>query len=67
MVILPFVVMMHHMYMGTVEIFNRLAGKLRSGMTNQGAVDAGHPADVLRYEAYIVSHYNDGNFLVQPF
>ena len=64
MVILPFMVVVHHVDVCAVEIFYSLPCKFRSGMTNQGAINTSNFCDVLGYETDIVGHNNDSYFFV---
>ena len=65
--VLPFMVMMDHVNMSPIEVFNGFSSKLGSGMANQGAIDAGNFCYVLRYETNIVCYNDNGDFFVQFF
>ena len=64
MVILPFMVVVHHVDMCPVEIFYSLSCKLRSGMTNQSTINTSNFCNVLGYETDIVGYDNDSYFFI---
>ena len=65
--VLSFMMMVDHVHMSPVEVFNGFSSKLGSGMANKGAIDAGNFCNVLRYETNIVGHNDNGDFFVQFF
>ena len=59
-------VMVHHMHMSAIHVFNCFSSQFWGGVADEGAVDAGYPVNVLRNKTDVVGHHDDGNVLIQP-